>query len=93
LGFEVCMVGALQSAGVVVVSAEHVRGARQQLEISRVEPRGPIRAGQRLERFAPRTVGVGRATSFRLADRIHRHDYRARAIDPLPLDRVRSSND
>jgi hypothetical protein len=86
------MVGALQSAGVVAVAAEHVRGARQQLEISRVEPRGPIRAGQRLERFAPRTLGVGRATSFRLAD-IHRHDYRARAIDPLPLDRVRSSND
>jgi hypothetical protein len=33
LGFEVRMVGALQSADVVVVSAEHVRGARQELEI------------------------------------------------------------
>jgi hypothetical protein len=30
------MVGALQSANVVVVSAEHVRGARQQLQIARV---------------------------------------------------------
>jgi hypothetical protein len=86
LGFEVRMVGALQSADVVVVSAEHVRGARQELEIRRVERRGPIRVGQRLERFAPRTPGVGRATSFRLDDRIHRSDYRPQAIDPPAVD-------
>ena len=90
LRFEVRMVGTLQSADVVVVTAEHVRGARQELEIPRVERRGPIRAGQRLERFAPRTLGVGRPTSFRLDDRIHRADYRARANDSLAVDRPRS---
>ena len=37
LGFEVRMVGALQSADVVVVSAEHVRGAGQELEIPRAK--------------------------------------------------------
>ena len=87
LDFKMRMVGALQSADVVVVSAEHVRSPRKELEIPRVEWRGPIRAGQRLERFAPRALGVGRATLSGLDDRIHRTDYRARAINSLPVDR------
>jgi transposase len=84
LGFEVGTVGEPQSADVVVVSAEHVRRARQQLEFFRAERCGAIRAGQRLERFAPRALGVGRASSFRLGDRTHRADYRVQAIDSLP---------
>ena len=88
-GVDVSLMGPLQTAEVVVVAAEHVRRAREELEILRAERRGPVDAGQRLERLPPLASGVELATSFQFGDRIHRSDYRALAVDSLPFDNKR----
>ena len=56
--------GPLEAADIVVVAAEHVRGARKELGIIGTERRGPIRTGQRLESLAPSARGIALATSF-----------------------------
>jgi hypothetical protein len=77
------LMGPFQATDVVVVSAEHVCSAREELEILGAERRGPIRGGQRLERLAPSARSVGLATSLQLGDRIHWRDYRVLTLPPV----------
>ena len=60
--FTECVVGLLERAAVLVVEAEHVCRARQQLEVFWFERLVPVRARERFERLRPRPVRVGPAT-------------------------------
>ena len=63
-GVEVGAVGALQGGHVVLVAAEHVGRAGEELEIVRAERRGSIGVRERLVGVDPRALRVGLAASL-----------------------------
>ena len=70
-GIAIRVIRLLQRASVLVVEAEHVRRAREQLEVFWRQWLLPVRARERVEGVPPVATGVGSATLLESALGVH----------------------